>query len=101
MQRYVIILPVTIWWTIAANAFWILGLAVTLAALSYHYGTATAMKRPFRQQLHSPSFQKAAWIGLGLVCLGSGSVRPCGWQMIAWFVLAGLCWLMALPWGRR
>lgn len=104
VQSYVIISPVTMWWTIASNALWILGLAVTLAALSYHYGEAAAMKQPLRQQLQSPSFQTAAWIGLGLVCLGLGSLQHAGWQMIGWFVLAGLCWLNGLrwrPWRRH
>ncbi len=87
-----------------ANAFWILGLAITLAALSYHYWEAAKLGRPFRQQLQATSFRLAAWMGAGLVCLGLGSTSQPGWGMIGWFVLAGLCWLnwlVVLPWRKR
>lgn len=104
MQSYVILSRVTIWWTVAANTFWILGLAITLAALSYHYWEAVELKHPFRQQWQTLSFQLAAWLGLALVCLGVGSASQPGWGRIGWFVLAGLCWLnwlFVLPWRKR
>jgi hypothetical protein len=71
------------WFSVVANSFWIVGLAVILAALSYYYWLAGNYGRPLRQELGSPPFQTALILGLFLVGVG--------------LALTGQGWLQILP----
>ena len=71
------------WLTVVAHGFWIAGLALILAALSYYYWLAGQEGRSLRRELAGPSFQKLLLVGLLLVGIGlSGTSRQL-WQVIA------------------
>jgi hypothetical protein len=88
------------WWSLAASALWILGLAVGLAAASFAYWAATP-----RQEtgLESPSsrYVRAALDGAGVLFgigwgLGAGET----WERLIWLVLAGML-AIQLWWDMR
>jgi hypothetical protein len=74
------------WYNVIVNSFWILGLAIILAALSYHHWQAGECGRSLRAQLESPSFQLPAWIGFCLVCVGLAGSSGRLWETIVWVV---------------
>ena len=76
------------WQSVIFNSLWILGLAVLLAALSYHYWVASVNKRPLREQFSQPDFLRLLWVALLLVCLGLAGTSQQNWEMIVWGVLA-------------
>jgi hypothetical protein len=74
------------WYHVIVNSFWSLGLAIILAALSYHHWQAGEYGRSLRQQLETPSFQTPAWIGFCLVCIGLAGSSGRLWETIVWIV---------------
>lgn len=70
------------WMSVIANGFWIVGLAVILAALSYYYWLAGQLGRPLRQELGSPPFQRLLMIGLLLVGIGLALTGNGLWQIL-------------------
>jgi hypothetical protein len=72
------------WYSVFINSFWIVGLSLLLAAVSYHYWLAQTLKRPLRQQLNQPSFNKVFWISFGLVSIGLLGTSQQTWEMIIW-----------------
>ena len=62
------------WLTVVAHGFWIAGLALILAALSYYYWLAGQEGRSLRRELAGPSFQKLLLVGLLLVGIGTFAV---------------------------
>ena len=76
------------WQSVIFNSLWILGLAVLLAAFSYHYWVASVSKRPLREQLRQPNFLRLLWVALLLVCLGLVGTSQQTWEMIVWGVMA-------------
>lgn len=71
------------WLTVVAHGFWIAGLALILAALSYYYWLAGQEGRLLRRELAGPSFQKLLLIGLLLVGIGLSGTSQQLWQVIA------------------
>lgn len=58
------------WFSVAANGLWLIGLALILAAFSYHQWLAGQSGQPIGRVLNNPSFQRWAVIGLLLVGIG-------------------------------
>lgn len=58
------------WDSIIANAFWIIGLALILAALSYYYWLSGQLGHPLKQELSGIAFQRLVMVGLLLVGIG-------------------------------
>jgi len=73
--------------TIIVHSFWITGLALLLAALSYHHYQATQLGHRLRQQLGEPSFQIVFYLSLVLVGIGLTGTSATIWEMSLWAVL--------------
>jgi len=69
------------WLSVIANGFWIVGLALVLAALSYYYWQSTQAGRSLREEFGSPAFQKVAAVGLLLVGVGLAGTSAALWQV--------------------
>lgn len=69
------------------NSCWILGLALLLAAFSYHYQQAHKQDHSLRQQLRGESFAVVAWISLALVGAGAAGTSRQSWEAVLWIVL--------------
>jgi len=72
------------WRSLIFNAFWILGLAVLLAAFSYHSWAAGQERRPLREQLNQPSFSRLFWISLTFVSVGLAGTSQRLWETAIW-----------------
>ena len=71
-------------YSVAINSSWILGLAILLAAFSYHYDQAQRRQRPLRDQLSEPSFNIAAWVAAILVGIGLTGTSTRIWEGAIW-----------------
>lgn len=69
------------------HAFWILGLALLLAAFSYHYEQAHRLSHSLRQQLQRRSFTGAAWLSLTLIGVGVAGTSRQMWEAAVWILL--------------
>ena len=69
------------------NGLWIVGLAVMLASLSYHYYEARRRKRPFREQATERTFRIAAWVATLLITAGLAATSAHFWEAGLWFLL--------------
>lgn len=58
------------WQSVIGNSFWIIGLALMLAGLSYYHWVARQLDLPFRQVMGKPRFQAIITGGLLLVGIG-------------------------------
>jgi hypothetical protein len=74
------------WYSVFINSFWISGLSLLLAALSYHYWVAQVAERPLRQQLNTSSFNRAFWLAFALVGIGLAGTSQQTWETILWVV---------------
>lgn len=79
------------WFSIVANSFWITGLALLLAGVSYYYWLAGQMGHPFRNELNNPPFQKLAMFGLLLVGIGLALTANDALQMLPAAALIFVC----------
>lgn len=79
------------WFSVVANGFWLAGLAIVLAGLSYYYWLATQMRRPLREVLGSSPFQRVAVSGLLLVGIGLVLTADGVWQIIPALALILVC----------
>jgi hypothetical protein len=75
------------WQSVILNSFWIVGLAIILAAFSYHYWLAGQENRNLRLQLNEPGFLKPTWLGLIFIGIGLIGTSRELWEMILWGVL--------------
>jgi hypothetical protein len=84
------------WWMVAANGLWILGLALLLAALSYHHWLAGETGWRRRDLFSACSFQVPWTSGLFLAFTGWALAQaPQWWEKTLWLVLAAWCgWRM-------
>ncbi|HOU40219.1 MAG TPA: hypothetical protein PK829_03020 [Promineifilum sp.] len=85
------------WLTIVAHASWIAGLALILAALSYHNWLAGQAGHSLRAELAGQSFQRVLLVGMLLVGLGLSGISRGAWQQVLAGVvvvgaIAGLVW---------
>ena len=70
------------WLTVVAHSFWLAGLALILAALSYHYWLAEQAGHSLREQLTGPPFQRLLVVGLLLVGIGLSGISRQPWQLV-------------------
>jgi len=87
--------------SVAANALWILGLALILAALSWAYWVAARENVRFRVALNRPGVARALDIGLMLFCAGLAATARTGWERALWGVLAVASALLVIGLARR
>ncbi len=79
------------WYFVATHALWILGLAIVLAAFSYHDWERHEAGRSLREQLARPSFQLALNAGLLLVALSFVLMEGSRWwERVVWAGLGGM-----------
>jgi hypothetical protein len=75
------------WQSVTFNGFWILGLALILAALSYHYWLTGQENRQLRLQLSEGGFLKPLWLGLVFIGIGLIGTSQQSWEMALWGIL--------------
>ncbi len=77
------------WVNVALNALWIAGLALTLAAFSYHHWLAGETARRLRDVLTQPSWKRPFSAGMLLTCVGFGyGLVERWWEKTIWTALA-------------
>ena len=79
-------LPVINWFSVFINSFWIIGLAILLAAFSYHYWLADQENRRLREQLNQPAFQKLFWLSFIFIGIGLAGTSQTGWETGLWII---------------
>lgn len=86
------------WQSVLFNGSWILGSAVILAALSYHYWVAAREKHRLRLQLNSPAFLRPFWLGLVFIGIGLAGTSSRVWEIALWiaFTILSFVNLIAL-----
>lgn len=88
IRAYAILLRVIDWLAVLFNAFWILGLAVLLAAFSYQHWLARQTNIGLKEQLYTSAFGKAFWFSFVLVAIGLAGTSQRSWEAIIWAVFA-------------
>lgn len=81
-------LAVINWFSVFINLFWIVGLAVLLAAFSYHSWLAREEERPLKIQLNQADFQKYFWLALILIAIGLAGTSQRIWEIVIWTIFA-------------
>ena len=78
------------WWNVFFNSLWILGLAIVLAAFSYHDWLARETGRRWREVFKEPSWKLWFAVGMFLTCAGFGlGVAARWWERGLWALFAG------------
>jgi len=75
------------WYNLVMNAFWILGCAVALAALSYTSWAASATGEKFRVSVGQQNIQLILSFAGVLFCVGLAGTSDIIWQRILWIIL--------------
>ena len=76
------------WYFVFTHSLWILGLALALAAFSYHDWLRKELNRPLRQQVHEPSFRFLLNTGFLLVAAAFMLFESSRWwERALWFLL--------------
>lgn len=75
-------------YSIAANALWVLGLALILAALSWANWVAVRERIPFRRALGRPNVRRTVDGGLVLFCAGLAATGRTRWEQVLWSIFA-------------
>lgn len=89
-------------WTVVHNLLWIVGLALSLAALSMAYYQSGIGQVRLRHQLAELSFQLPFSIGMVLFCAGLLFSSHTSWEKIIWGLLGALFAGQTLrQWGHR
>jgi hypothetical protein len=80
------------WISIFFNSFWIVGLALLLAALSYQQWEAQQTQTKLRDRLNHPSFMRPFWLAFILICIGLAGTSGRIWETAIWcfFIIIGL-----------
>ena len=95
------------WYLVLTSALWILGLAIVLAAFSYHDWLARETGRRRRELFRERSWVIPFSAGMLLTCLGFGlSEGMRWWERVLWLALAAsFAWQGIvdgwLKWGSR
>ena len=91
------------WWLVGSSALWITGLAVLLAALSYHDWLTHETGRRLRDQFKTRSWGIPFALGMTLFCTGLAAGRDTAWWGRAlWGTLALSClWQLITQLRRR
>jgi hypothetical protein len=74
------------WRSVIFNSFWLIGLAILLAAFSYHYWLARQINGRLRDQLNHPTFQRLYWLSFVFVGIGLAGTSQKTWEMIVWII---------------
>ena len=74
------------WQSVIINSFWIIGLALLLAAFSYHFWAAQKQKRRLRDQLNHPTFQQLYWLSFVFIGIGLSGTSRRTWEMVIWII---------------
>jgi hypothetical protein len=73
------------WVNVALNALWIFGVAVLLAAVSYHRWLAAETSRRLRDVLSRSSWKISFSAGMSLICAGVGyGLADRWWEHLVW-----------------
>ncbi|MEM7113140.1 MAG: hypothetical protein AAF614_11960 [Chloroflexota bacterium] len=72
------------WASVIFNSFWIVGLAILLAAFSYHNWQATADNQPLGTLLKQRPFQLSFWLSCILIGIGLIGTSNPWWELIVW-----------------
>ncbi len=75
------------WGNLAANALWISGLSLALAALSFAVWEANSYKEKIAARLRRPGYQTALNLAALLVCLGLAGTADRWWKAALWLLL--------------
>ena len=75
------------WQSVFFTSLWIIGLAIILSALSYHYWLAQTRGRSLREQLRSRSFLGAFWIAILFFSIGLLGSSQQLWEIVIWSLL--------------
>jgi H+/Cl- antiporter ClcA len=78
------------WSSVLINSFWIVGLAILLAAFSYHYWQATSTNQKLKAQLNRPGFLRPFWVSLILISIGLAGTSTTWWETTIWAIFTGL-----------
>jgi hypothetical protein len=78
------------WFSLAANALWILACAIALATLSYASWIASLQHVKLRKILALPKFQTSINIAGVLFCLGLAGTSDKWWEIMFWLIIAAL-----------
>ena len=76
--------------TVAFHLFWLIGLALIVAGLSYASWQADQKRVKLRTLLNAPSFQTLLSGGLLLVSLSLALLAGVWWERLIWVVFMGL-----------
>ncbi len=72
------------WFALVSNSFWIRGLSIILAALSFSVWSAGESGQRLPQTLVQPAFTLWGWSGLALVTLGLALTADLSWESALW-----------------
>jgi len=78
------------WYNLAANALWIIALALALAVLSFGTWEARVGGERLRVTLSRPRWEFTLNLAGALFCLGLAATSDRIWERALWLVLAGL-----------
>lgn len=78
------------WFNLAANAMWIIGLAIALAVVSHASWQAALHHEKLRSRLAQPGYQIYIDLAAVLFCLGMAATSRRVWEIILWSGLAVL-----------
>jgi hypothetical protein len=76
------------WYSLLFNTFWVVGLAILLAAFSYQYWEARQTQTRLRVQFSQPSFLLFFWLSFGFVSIGLAGTATRIWEILIWGVFA-------------
>lgn len=89
------------WLSVLFNSFWILGLSLLVAALSYHYWLARETERRLRTQFNQPSFLRVFWTSLALIGIGLAGTSQTTWETAVWILFIILSIINAIQAGKQ
>lgn len=73
--------------SVVFNSFWIAGLALLLATLSYGYDKAQREKLSMRILLQTFPFSALNWLGLALISTGLALTSEPFWEIGVWVII--------------
>jgi hypothetical protein len=78
------------WYNLAANALWIIALALALTVLSFASWEARVSGERLRVALSRPRWEFTLNLAGAMFCLGLAATSDRIWERALWLVLAGL-----------
>ncbi len=85
------------WGSLAANALWVLGLALGVAVVSHASYRAHLARMSARAVIGRPAYVVAGMSALALICLGLAlTAQGRWWEPLLWWILAAACGVQAV-----